>query len=417
MRILHLNATDLDGGAARGAFWLHKALEAQGADSIMLVDRKYGTDSSVLGSSGVMARLSTTVRGQLDRLPLRRYRKTDDSYWTVGWVPRHVESLVRRCHPDIVHLHWTGSGFLPIGAFERFRRPLVWTLRDMWAFTGGCHYTAGCERYRKACGACPQLRSSVEKDLSRYIWQRKQRHWRGLNLWLVPLSNWLAECARASALFRDRPITVIPNGLDIGRFAPTDKTLAKELLGLPTDKQLILYGAIGSMRDPRKGFSKLVESLTHFCQRNRPQRIELVIFGDTPRQTAPTAGLKTHFLGHVEDDERLALLYSSAEVMVVPSLQEAFGKTLIEAMACGTPVVAFNACGPADIIGHREDGYLARPFCARDLADGIAWCLAEADRLRVLGQRARAKVEAEYDIEIIAQRYRSLYQQILDRAG
>src|SRR5262249_8362631 len=148
------------------------------------------------------------------------YRKTDDSFWTVGWVPRRLDRAIRRLRPDIVHLHWTGNGFLPIWALARLDRPMVWTLRDMWAFTGGCPYTAGCERYREACGACPQLRSSAEEDLSRRVWQRKRRYWRSLDLWLVPLSNWLAECAGKSSLLHGCPITVIPNGLDIGRFVP-----------------------------------------------------------------------------------------------------------------------------------------------------------------------------------------------------
>jgi glycosyltransferase involved in cell wall biosynthesis len=127
--------------------------------------------------------------------------------------------------------------------------------------------------------------------------------------------------------------------------------------------------------------------------------------------------LTTHYLGHFDDDQRLALLYSSADVMVTPSLQEAFGKTLIEAMACGTPVVAFNSGGPVDIIDHRADGYLARPFCADDLADGIAWCLAEGTRPLELGRRGRAKVEKEFDIDVVASRYLALYQQILGAAA
>ncbi len=416
MRVLHLNATDIDGGAARGAFWLHKALAAQGADSLMLVDRKYGSDDSVLGSSGLVARLSTTLRARLDQLPLRQYRMTRDSYWTIGWVPSQVERLIRRHQPDIVHLHWTGAGFLPIDTLERLRFPMVWTLRDMWAFTGGCHYTAGCDRYRQACGRCPQLRSDIENDLSRHIWERKRKHWRDLNLWLVPLSNWLAECARASSLFKGCPVTVIPNGLDIRRFCPIDKRQARETLGFPPDKQIILYGAIGSTRDPRKGFSKLLEALHRFGQRNWVQRAAVAVFGDLPPEPQPDIGLETHYVGHVSDDDCLALLYSSADVMVAPSLQEAFGKTLIEAMACGTPVVAFNSGGPADIVGHMEDGYLARPFCAQDLAEGIAWCLEEEGRSVALGRKARSKVERRYDINIIAQRYRSLYQRVLARA-
>lgn len=416
MKVLHLNSTDIQGGAARGAYWLHQALRQRGVDSRMLVDRKYSDDPQVVAPTHGLQLWARKLRAYLDELPLRRYQKTDDAYWTVGWVPNDIVGRIRRIDPDIVHLHWTGNGFLPIQALAHLPYPLVWTLRDMWGFTGGCHYTADCARYEAACGACPQLRSDREEDLSRHIWRRKLRHWRNLDLWLVPISSWLADCARTSSLFGGRPIEVIPNGVDARRFQPTDKATAKQMFGFAPDSQIILFGAINATTDPRKGFAHFQQALSQLGQTKLAGRAEVAVFGDTAPGSLGDAGMKTHYLGHFDDDQRLALLYSSADVMVTPSLQEAFGKTLIEAMACGTPVVAFNSGGPVDIIEHRADGYLARPFCAEDLAEGIAWCLAERARPLELGQRGRAKVEREFDINVVAHRYLALYQQILDAA-
>jgi glycosyltransferase involved in cell wall biosynthesis len=188
------------------------------------------------------------------------------------------------------------------------------------------------------------------------------------------------------------------------------------MFGFTPDSQIILFGAINATTDPRKGFAHFQQALAQLGQTSLTGRAEVAVFGDTAPGSLGEAGMKTHYLGHFDDDQRLALLYSSADVMVTPSLQEAFGKTLIEAMACGTPVVAFNSGGPVDIIEHRADGYLARPFCAEDLAEGIAWCLAERARALELGQRGRAKVEREFDINVVANRYLALYQQILDAA-
>lgn len=415
-RILHLSTTDVQGGAARGAFWLHRALAEKGVDSLMLVDRKYSDDDRVIAPANG-GRLVRRLRAYADTLPLYRYRKTDDSFWSVNWVPTRMTHMVETVAPDIVHLHWSGGGFLPIQVLKTFGRPVVWTLRDMWAFTGGCHYTAGCVRYQNACGFCPQLRSNSERDLSRRVFERKQRHWRDLDLWLVPISGWLARVAQQSPLFRGRPIEVIPNGLDVRRFQPTDMIAARTQLNLPRDRRLILFGALNATSDRRKGYSALCRAINALSRSGWRDRAELVVFGADGGIDRSALGLDVRYMGHVDDDRQLSLLYAGADVMVVPSLQESFGKTLIEAMACATPVVAFDSGGPSDIIEHERTGYLARPFNPDDLARGIAWCLEGNGRATDLGIAARTRAEEMYDIDLIADRYRALYQRILERTS
>jgi glycosyltransferase involved in cell wall biosynthesis len=410
MRVLHLSTFDSDGGAARGSLWLHQALRAQGVDSLMMVGRKTDNDASILPLPHATDRLAARLRGRLDALPLRRYDKTDDSFWTLGWVPARIEHIVEEIDPDVVHLHWIGAGFLPLDALKRIGRPLVWTLRDMWPLTGGCHYTAGCERYRESCGACPQLRSSRETDISRRTWERKKRHWTDLDLHLVPISGWLADCVEASPLLRHHPREIIPNGLDASRFHPSEKRIARRAWDLPDDRRIVLYGAINATRDRRKGFPELLAALGHLGETARARDTLLVVFGDLEPDDMPDLGIETRYVGYVGDDEKLVLLYSCADVAVMPSLQEAFGKTLIEAMACATPVVAFASGGPLDIVDHRRTGYLAKPFCPDDLAAGITWCLDEWAGGGDPGAAARAAVEARFDIEVVARRYRELYE-------
>lgn len=414
MRILHISTSDIRGGAARGSYWLHRALCEAGIDSMMLVGRKYGDDERVLSFSGVTAPVRERLRDALDQAPLRGYRKTDESFWTVGWVPRRLTPSVASLRPDLVHLHWFGGGFLPISALTNLSVPLVWTLRDMWAFTGGCHYTAGCTGYRTSCGRCPQLRSIRDRDLSRTIWQQKHDTWAGLNLWLVPISTWLAECATQSRLFAETPSRVIPNGVDTRRFRPIPTAEARAAWGLSPDRRYILFGAVDALHDRRKGFSQLAEAALILAESCWTTRAELLVFGDLAPETAPSLGLTTRFLGPIDDDERLAQLYAAADVMVVPSLQEAFGKTLIEAMACGTPVVAFANGGPVDIVTHGEDGYLARPFEPTDLARGIEWSLESPSRTEELGRRARRRVEQDFDMRVVVDRYHDLYRSILE---
>lgn len=414
MRILHLCTSDLRGGAARGAFFLHRKLREEGVDSRMLVGRKYGKDPQVTQLRGALAPFSEKIRAKLDGLPLRGYDKTDESFWSLAWQRRDLRRAIAAHAPDAIHLQWTGGGFLPVEALRQAPVPIVWTLRDMWAFTGGCHYTAGCVRYISGCGACPQLRSAQENDLSSATVMRKHRAWKGLDITAVPISGWMAARAGESQLLRGVPAEVIPNGIDTSVFRPMDRRQARRVLGLPEAGRYILFSALNALQDTRKGFWHLAEALQAFSGESAGPRPELLIAGGMPEGEAPELPVKARFIGRVDDDERLAALYAAADVVAAPSLQEAFGKVHAEAMACGTPVVAYDSGGPAEIVLHRKTGYLAEAFSTSDLARGLAWCLEAAQTSSALGEAARERAERLYDIGVVARRYIDLYARILE---
>jgi glycosyltransferase involved in cell wall biosynthesis len=415
LRVLHLSSYDAHDGAARGSTWLTKALLSRGVEAPLVVGRKRTNDPTISSLPGKIAPFSARLRMKFDRLPLQLYHKSQEAFWTVGWLPCRVDRLMSEFAPDIVHLHWVGAGFLSIAALKQFDCPVVWTLRDMWTFTGGCHYTAGCQRYQQTCGVCPQLRSHRDADLSRTIWNMKQRHWQGLDLWFVAISHWLADCARSSPLLSSFPIDVIPNGVDLGRFQPTVKSVARQAWDLPPDRPIIVFGAMRALQDPRKGYPDLIAAIRKLKETGRAADLMLVVFGDPNVGELPDLEIASRNVGYVGDDQQLSRLYSAADIAVVPSLEEAFGKTVVEAMACGTPVVAFDIGGPRDIITHLHDGFLAQPQSSDDLARGIAWCLDQVKRGPALGERARAKVEAEFDIDVVAASYERLYRRILAR--
>jgi len=413
MRVLHVSPTDIVGGAPRGAYGLHRALRSVGADSLMLVQRKYSDDPTVLTDGGLFVVARGALRDKLDRLPLRLYRWTRDNWWTVGWLPWRIGPAIERIGPDVVHFHWIGRGAAPIeGMAELQRYPVFWTLRDMWPLTGGCHYSGGCMKFQTGCGACPQLGSRDSADISRRQWRRKQRHWAGIRITYVALSQWMARCARSSPLTFGNEICVIPSGIDVERFRPTDRSTARSMWGLPQDRRVILFGALKSSTDPRKGLPYLIEALQRLAANGWGERAICVVFGADYSHL--DLGLELRSVGGIDDDLNLARLYAAADVMVVPSIEENLGKTAIEAMACGTPVVAFANTGQFDIIDHQVNGYLAANLSVADLADGIAWCIENGEREDRLSREARTKVLRCFDVREIARRHIALYETALE---
>jgi len=416
MKILHLSTHDLSSGAGRGAYWLHNGLRQIGVDSSMLVNYRISDDYTVHGPGPTIREAAyRTLNSQLEMLPLKLYKRPSQSMYSTGWTLSNIHRKVQSINPDLVNLHWICSGFTKPENLAKFDKPIVWTLRDMWAFTGGCHYASDCERYMDRCGSCPQLGSTKTYDLSRNLWQRKKKAWHNLNITIVAISHWLADCARKSSLFHNYRIEVIHNAIDIKKFKPVPKKIAREILQLPQDRKILLFGALQATQDDRKGFTYLIEAIRYLLCNELNQPIEAVVFGASKPQNPLDINLPVTYLGRLSDESTLALAYSAADVMVVPSVQEAFGKTAIEAMACGTPVVSFDTSGLRDIVEHHRCGYRAECFSTKDLAFGITWVLQDQERWQMLSKRAREKVEQEFTVERQAELYCSLYKNILEQ--
>lgn len=408
MKVLIVNTSDIEGGAARAAYRLHKALLAEGVDSQMLVQSKSSDDFTVLGPQNKLQKGLGKVRPTLDSLPIYRYKNRKKTVFSPSMLPfSRMAEKINAINPDVVHLHWIAGGLLRIEDLAKIKVPIVWTLHDMWPFTGGCHYNDGCSAYKTQCNKCPVLASNIDKDLSLKIWLRKRAVFSQLpKMTIIGLSKWLAECASSSALLSSNVVVNLPNPIDTRVFSPFNNIDARDLFNLPLDKKLILFGAMGATSDPRKGFHELAQSLEHLSQ-----DYELIVFGSSEPQTPQGFKQKTHYLGHLYDDVSLRALYNAADVMVVPSLQEAFGQTATESMACGTPVVAFGATGLLDIVDHKSNGYLADPFDTQDLANGIDWVI-QHKKPEQLSLAAREKVTREFDSKLVAKKYIKLYENV-----
>lgn len=415
MKILHLNTHEKSGGAAAAATRIHKGLLEKGVRSVFRVAHKLSDDPSIISSEKLHEKASALVQEYFDRLPTFMYPSLDQSYYfSAGWFPGINLRKVLNFKPDIVHLHWIAAGFIRIESISQIQCPIVWTIHDSWAFTGGCHIPFNCKHYIKNCGKCPSLGSYSSSDLSKKVLSRKKKAWNDSNMTIVAPSMWLAECAKKSSLFRNSRVEVIPNGIDTSRFKPVETDIAREILNLPKNKKLILFGALCAFSDKNKGYDLLTDALKKLSNRLSDRDIELVIFGISKPPKLPDLYFKTHFPGYLYDDISMAVTFSAADVMVVPSYQEAFGLTAAEAMACGTPVAAFDSSGLKDIVDNKINGYLARPFDTEDLAKGIEWIIQDKNRWNMLSQQARKKIEQKFSLKKITEIYIDLYKNILD---
>ncbi len=410
MKVLLLNTYEQKGGAARAAFRLFEGLRAAGTDARMLVQEKQSDLPGVLKLHSPGGAIFNPLRPYIDfAIPVLQTRKR--ILFSTALLPDNLSRIVDELQPDLIHLHWITGGFIRIESLASLPCPVVWTLHDMWAFTGGCHNTTVCERYKTGCGKCPLLHSSSENDLSRRTFDRKRKVYDAIkSLTITTPSHWLAGQVRESALLANRPVHIIGNGLDTSIFKPTGRMEARVRLGLPSHKKIVLFGAIRATETPLKGFRLLTEALKIL---NRMDII-LVVFGSDGPSGADISGLEALFKGTIHSDSVLADLYSAADVVAVPSRQEVFGQAASEALACGTPVVAFGVTGLLDIVDHLKTGFLAEPFKPDSLAEGIRWILEDPSRHATLCSTARIIAEQRFSITTITNRFLECYHKLSD---
>lgn len=420
MRVIHLSTNDIHGGAAKAAYRLHHGLCLKGIDSVMFVANKVSDDPTVsafvpsMHLKSRLCRVLRRIRLDVDFSAYRTSRPVGAEFFSDD-RSEHGSDLWRQIpHVDLIHLHWVAN-FVDYSDFFRgvpSQIPIVWTMHDMYPFTGGCHYDHGCGKYVEECGACPQLGSNNPGDLSRKIWQRKRKvfgHIQPSHLHIVSSSRWLAGVVSESSLLGRFPGSVIPYGLDTTNFAPRDRSVSRVALEFPDDAKIVMFAA-GEVANQRKGFGLLTQAMSRL-----PEKSDLFLLSLGRGRPVLDYNLQHKHLGHIENDQILSLAYSAADVFVIPSTQEAFGQTALESMACGTPVVGFSVGGIPDFIRNGVSGLVVPPGNVEALADAIDHLLGnEAVRVE-MSANARQVAEKNYTLEVQARRYTDLYEQLVSK--
>ncbi len=424
MKITLLNTYHLNGGAGVAATRLHRALLKSGVESSLVVERITRPEPGVIGLADTsLDRKWATARFALDRLSFVPYEKDKSvrfhfSPATIGANLSHHPAVLEA---DVLHIHWTNFGFLSLSGLEklvRLGKPIVWTLHDQWAFTGGCHYTRGCTRFLTQCGQCPYLRNPGPNDLSARVFARKATILTpGTKLHMVAPSKWMADEAGSSQLLEWFPVSTIANTLDQTVFRPIDRQAALNRFGLSDpDRPRLLFGSFNTT-DPRKGFQYFADALKLLHQQHptaAADRLnpEILVFGKGQTDTMAALPYPVRQLGVLTSDDDLVAAYNLADALVVPSLEDNLPNTVVESLSCGTPVVAFRTGGIPEMISQFKNGYLADVGSTIKLANGLAFILKHPTPAD-LRQNARQSAERLFSEEEVGRRHRELYHSLL----
>lgn len=422
MKITFISSGDLNGGAAKAAFRLFMAIRKRFLNPEMLVFQKNSRVNEIISTSNTFFKgLQSFFTFSFERFIFSLYEKSKSLRFafSIANTGKNITKYDTFKKADIIHLHWFNQGFISLKGLEKTvtsGKPVVWTLHDMWAFTGGCHYSGECTNFKNECRFCPFLKNPSKHDLSNKVFQKKVKLFKkAKNLHFVTCSHWLKNEALQSKLISNYPVHVIPNPIDVHMFKPpTDTAQQKKSLNLEPAKKYLLFGS-ANINDERKGFKYLLQSLEYLKGKITEQEknsIEIIIFGKNKDSGSLKIPFKCHEIGSIASEEKLIKYYSVAEAFILPSLQDNLPNTVVEALACGTPVVAFNTGGIPDMIQHQKNGYLANLKSAKDLSAGIHWIFSHP-RYNELSQCARETAVTRFNEDLISQKYLHLYESIL----
>ena len=418
MRVLIINTSERIGGAAIAAHRLMEALKNNGIKAKMLVRDKQTDQISVVQLKKSWWKVWQFIWERIVIWKANRFKKHNLFAVDIANTGTNISALPEFNQADVIHLHWINQGMLSLTDIRRIiesGKPIVWTMHDMWPFTGICHYASDCDKYTKECHYCPLLFKGGKKDLSYRTFEKKRKLFDGANITFVACSRWLEGMAKQSELLKGQTITNIPNAINTNLFKPRNKKQAREKCHLPQDKKLLLFGSV-KITDKRKGIDYLVEACKILASQDPglSKQLGVVVFGKQAEQYASLFPFPIYPMNYVSNEKELVDIYNAVDLYVTPSLQDNLPNTIVEAMACGIPCVGFNVGGIPQMIDHLHNGYVAQYKSSEDFANGIYWTLTDPD-YPSLAEQACRKAVTHYSESAIAKKYIDLYNKVTGR--
>lgn len=417
MRVLIVNTSEREGGAAVAANRLMDALNNNGVKAKMLVRDKETDNITVVGlKNGLFQRFHFLWERWCVYWHLH-FKRDHLFELDLANIGSDITKLPEFKEADVIHLAWINQGFLSLNSIRKIinsGKAVVWTMHDLWPATGICHFTLGCEAYKGQCRKCFFLPSgSQPADLSTSVFNKKKKLYYNSGIHFVACSKWLGSSARQSSLLTGLQLSVIPNPIDTHVFCPKDKSAARLHSMLPEDKRIILFVSQRVTME-RKGMAYFIKAISLLAERypEMKENTAIAILGGRADEVVSQLALPSFPLGYIRNERQLVDVYNSADVFVIPSLDDNLPNTIMEAMACGVPSVGFKVGGIPEMIEHQKNGYVANFKDADDLAAGIHWVLDEADK-EDLKKQCVQKVMSCYSQRSVAMRYVEVYNQAL----
>lgn len=404
IKVVHLNYSDSSGGAAIAVNRIHNAQKMVGIESKILAAEKNLSHDEVIGPASTFEEIKWKIFLSLNRKigNFEKKKKYDSNSYNI--FPNNIVDKINKIDCDIVNLHWIGNNFLPIKSIRKINKPIVWTLHDMWAYTGSEHYTKNL-RYIDGYNSMNKPKDIKGYDIEKYCWNLKKKYYPE-NLKIVTTSEWQTNNVKKSFLLKNKKIIKIPLPIDLNFWKPIDKKISRKMLNLPENKKIILIGS-ERIDIERKGFYLVKEILNKIDK----DRSIAIIFGRNTNKVDAIKGLKIIYFGEVEPNSYdLKILYSAADLFLAPSIQESFGQTVLEGASCNLPSICFKNNGISEIIKHKINGYIAEESNIDDFANGVNWCL---NNLKDIQMKENLKyIENKFSFDLIGNLYKKLYESI-----
>ena len=405
MKVALLNHSDVYGGAARAAFRLFESLLLKQTDVEYLVDFKTLNHDSIFCPHTLVAQKLLRLRMPLGSRLLKLEQPKEVLPRSANFFPSEWPFILQRRKYDVINLHWVGGEMLSIADVRKIKQPIVWTLHDMWPFCGDEHYTTHF-RWRDGYNSANRPAADRGWDLSKQRWEAKVRNWSDSDITFVAPSNWMGALAKSSYIGKRHDCVVIPNAINTDVWKPTsDRTILRNI-GVDLDRPVALFGSMGGTQIWQKGYDLLDDALVKI--RLAIPDLQVVIFGEEGSQQQAKRP-NTFYTGFLADDSALAEVYSSSDVMIVPSRMDNLPNTAVEASACGTPVVCFDVGGLSDIVENGKSGFVVPPFDVSELGNAVIELVSDRQKRMDFSGSARAHIQKNFSYTKVAGEYDRLY--------
>ena len=410
MKILHVSSGNVYGGASKAAIELHKSLIDQNIDSYFLSQQENKSIYNSIGKNSSFQNVIDIIKNAVARKISKFYKSKKKETLSISYFNSETLKKINNFECDLVNLHWICNEFISIEQIKKINKPIIWSLYDMWPFSGAEHYS---EDNRFKDGYLNSNRNNDEKgfDLNRWVWKKKLNNFQ-FPLTLVSPSEWLKQRAKESVIFKNREILKIGHPINTDFWKPSNKVESKKYFNFSENKKLILFLSSGISQNYRKGMDLFIEAIKK--TKIKKEKFEIVILGQKKISNIFDKDINVKNINYLYDDFSRKLLYDAADLLISPSRTEAFNLAVAETGSCEVPSVGFENTGLEEIILHKESGYLSKKNDTNELARGIEWFFEEEKRFSQLGKKAREHIQLNFNRSLITKKYIDLYNKIID---